>query len=190
MKLFKQIYYKIKFNKIIKKHANYKREKYEDRNVLESIIFPYILACRNPKTILDIGREDYQKFYNSFFKNRELWTLDYNPKYKKFGAKNHVVDDVVNIKKHFKSNYFDFILMNGVFGWGLNDEKKIQIAFNGIYEILKPGGIFILGYNDEIFPFEKINGLNKLKKYKFKPLKKSSFKCINGNHTYNFYIKE
>ena len=190
MKLLKLIYHKIKCKKIVKKHANYKREKYEDRNVLESIIFPYMLACHNPKTILDIGREDYQKFYNNFFENRELWTLDYNPKHKKFGAKNHVTDDVVNIKKHFKSNYFDFILMNGVFGWGLDDEKKIQITFDGIYKILKPGGIFILGYNDEIFPFKKINGLNKLKKYKFRPLKNSSFRCINGNHTYNFYIKK
>ena len=191
MKLIKQIYYKIKCKKIIKKHADYKREKYEDRNVLENIIFPHILACLNPKTILDIGREDYQVFYNNFFENRELWTLDFNPKHKEFGSNNrHIVDDVANLKKHFKNNYFDFILMNGVFGWGLDDKEKIQTAFDGIYEILKPNGIFILGYNDEIFPFEKINGLNKLKKYNFKPLKKSSFECINGNHTYNFYIKK
>ncbi|MCK5510531.1 methyltransferase domain-containing protein [Candidatus Parcubacteria bacterium] len=190
MKLLKQIYYKIKCDKIIKKHANYKREKYEDRNVLESIIFPYMLAYHNPETVLDIGREGNQKFYNDFFSNRELWTIDLNPKHREFGAKNHVTDDVVNIKKHFKNNYFDFILMNGVFGWGLDDEKKIQTAFDGIYKILKPNGIFILGYNDEIFPFKKINGLNKLKKYKFEPLKNSSFKCINGNHTYDFYIKK
>ncbi|MEA3449468.1 MAG: class I SAM-dependent methyltransferase [Patescibacteria group bacterium] len=182
-------YYKFIANHLIKKHA-YTREQFEDRDVLERIIFPYILSCFNPRAILDVGREDYEEFYNEFFTGRELWTIDIDPGRQEFGSIHHITDDVSNIKKYFKNNFFGFILMNGVFGWGLNDKNKIQQTFNAIYDILKPGGIFILGFNDDVVPLDKIEGLKKLKPYNFKPLKKKSFKCINGDHKYNFYIKE
>lgn len=189
MNPFRKIYYKLFVKKIVKENVDYQREKHEDRNVLETIIFPFVLSEFNPQKILDIGREDYQHFYNEFFLGRELWTLDYDPKRREFGADNHITDDVANLKKHFKENNFDFILMNGVFGWGLNKKAAVKKAFNAVYDILKPGGIFILGFNDAPVPLDSIDGLNKLKKYYFKPLKGSCFKCVNGNHTYRFYIK-
>jgi SAM-dependent methyltransferase len=190
MNIFRKIYFKLFAHKIVRENVDYKRDKHEDRSVLETIIFPHVLSKFNPQTILDIGREDYQHFYNSFFKNRTLWTLDFNPKREEFGADNHITDDVANLKKHFHDNEFDFVLMNGVFGWGLNKAKPVEEAFNAIYDILKPGGLFILGYNSAPIPLEKINGLNKLKKYFFPPLKGETFECSNGDHKYNFYIKE
>ena len=194
MTLPRIIYYQLLSKLITKKHANYDREKYEDRNVLERIIFPYILSHLKPKIILDIGREDYQKFYNEFFKNKELWTMDIDPKMEEFGAPNHITDDVSNIEKHFENNYFDFILMNGVFGWGLNEKDDIEKTFNAIHNILKPGGLFILGWNDvedlTPVPLEKIETLKKLKPYIFPPLKTDQFKCETGEHTYNFYTKD
>ena len=189
MTTIRKLYHALRSHLIVKKHVNHDREKFNDRNVLEKIIFPYVLAHHTPQTILDIGREDYQKFYNEFFKGRHLWTLDIDPEREAFGADNHIIDNATNIKKHFKDNYFDFILMNGVFGWGLNKEDDVQKAFNAIYEILKPGGVFILGWNDDIVPLNKIEGLKKLKPYYFKPLDGTEFCCVNGNHTYNFYIK-
>ena len=80
--------------------------------------------------------------------------------------------------------------MNGVFGWGLDKRKQINQTFNAIYDILKPGGIFILGFNDDIIPLKEIKGLKKLTSFNFKPLRGCSFNCINGNHKYNFYIKD
>jgi ubiquinone/menaquinone biosynthesis C-methylase UbiE len=190
MHLFRKIYYYFLTKKIIKKNVHYQREKYEDRNVLEAIIFPYVLDRFDPKTILDIGREDYQKFYNDFFKNRELWTIDSNPERKKYGSpEKHITDNVSNLKKYFQNNHFDFILMNGVLGWGLDSDKAINRTFNAIYEILKPEGIFILGWNDSPLDLDKIEGLNKLKKFNFKPLNTDHFRCVNGNHQYGFYIK-
>jgi len=191
-KLWRKIYYFFYTKKLIKEHA-YKREKFEDRDVLERIIFPYILSHFNPKSILDIGREDYQHFYNNYFKNRELWTLDFDPEREEFGADNHITDDVANLKKHFKENKFDFILMNGVFGWGLNDKEKIEKTFLAIHKILKPGGIFILGWNDvpDLTPvaLDEIKSLKKLKPFYFKPLKGEKFKATTGEHTYNFFQK-
>ncbi|MCK5357401.1 MAG: class I SAM-dependent methyltransferase, partial [Elusimicrobiales bacterium] len=176
-------YYKFLAKTLIKKHA-YSRQEFEDRDVLERIIFPYILAYFNPKKILDIGREGYQEFYNEFFRGRELWTIDIDPEKQEHGSTHHITDNVSNIKKYFSDNHFDFILMNGVFGWGLDKRKQINQTFNAIYDILKPGGIFILGFNDDIIPLKEIKGLKKLTSFNFKPLSGCSFNCINGNHTY------
>jgi len=194
MKIFKHLYHKYKCQAIIKKHADYKREKYEDRNVLENIIFPYVLANFNPKTILDIGREDYQGFYNEFFEGRELWTLDYNPEHKEYGMPgHHIADNAENVKKHFKNSYFDFILLNGVIGWGLNDINKIEKTIADIIDLMKPNGILIIGWNNfEDIPVidpKTIKALDRLKPLVFPPLKSARFECVNGKHTYNFYNK-
>lgn len=194
IKLWRAVYYWFYSRYLIKQYAGYQRPKFEDRDTLERIIFPYLLSNYNPQTILDIGREDYQEFYNLFFKNKILWTIDKDPSQKEFGAKNHIIDDVANLRKHFKSNYFDLIIMNGVFGWGLNNKQKIEKTFSAIYDILKPNGILILGWNnlDDLRPMalNKIKALSQLKKFYFKPLKTDSFRCKGkGHHTYNFYIK-
>jgi len=190
MNIFRKLYFKYFCNKIIKQNIDYKRDKDDDRVVLESIIFPYILAKYNPKTILDIGREDYQTFYNDFFAKRELRTIDINPAHAEFGNPgHHTIDNANNLKEHYKDNYFDFILMNGVFGWGLDAKDDVQNSFNAVYDILKPGGIFILGYNDDIVPIEDIEGLGKLKKLLLRPFKSHKFTCSEGKHFYRFYIK-
>lgn len=179
-------------DRLIKKYADYEREEFEDRNVLERIIFPYVLSEYEPQTVLDLGREEYQKFYNQYFRGRELWTMDFDPKRKRFGSKNHVTGDVAHLKDFFHDNQFDLVIMNGVFGWGLNDPAMIEQAFAAIYDILKPGGVFIFGYNDwpnKPMEVEAIENLKKLKPLYFEPLKGQSFKCINGEHTYRFFIK-
>jgi SAM-dependent methyltransferase len=192
MLLFRIIYYFFYSRYLIKKYA-YPRPKFEDRDVLERIIFPYVLSRLNPRRILDIGREDYQKFYNLFFRGRELWTLDKDPARQEFGADNHIVDDVANLRKHFQANYFDFILLNGVFGWGLNDKKDIEKTFTAIYEVLRPGGLFVFGWNDTEdltpMPLNKIKALARFKPFYFKPLSGATFKAKTGEHTYGFYTK-
>ncbi len=191
-KKLRAVFYPIYTDLLIKEFAC-ERLMFEDREVLERIIFPYLLIHENPRRILDIGREAYEKFYNLFFTGRELWTIDINPRRKKFGSKNHIIDDVVNLKKHFKNNYFDLIIMNGVFGWGLNQRENIETAIGGIYDILKTDGILVFGWNDALdtkpVPLEHIRALKEFKPYYFKPLKGINFKASSNNHIYNFYEK-
>lgn len=179
--------------RIIREHGE-DRKKFEDRDVLERIIIPSILADKNSKRILDVGREEYEHFYNLFFKGRELWTIDVDPERKEFGSKNHITDNVKNVTDHFNENYFDLIIMNGVFGWGLNDKNDIEKTFEGFYKILKKGGIFVFGFNDipDLVPvkIEKIKSLKMFDSLYFKPLNSSVFKSKTGEHTYMFFQKK
>lgn len=193
MKMLKKIYQNLRCRRIIYNNV-YKREKYNDRNVLEQIIIPHILAYHNPQKILDIGREDYEVFYNEFFTKRELWTIDMDKDRIEFGSPDHhVTDDVKNVSKHFKKNYFDFVLINGVLGWGLNDKEKIEKAFEGINEIMMHEGVLVIGWNNftdiNITKPSEIKALKSFKPLYFKPLKSQEFECVNGYHTYSFYIK-
>ena len=193
-KLYRRWHYRRLSEHLIKENF-YERLEFEDRDTLERIILPYVLSDLNPKRVLDVGREDYQSWYNEFFDGRELWTLDFNKRRKRFGAKNHITDDVANVSAHFQPGYFNFILLNGVFGWGLNDVQKIEQTFNSFYDLLAPGGLLIIGWNDleDLVPIEldRVEALKKFQPYTFPPLRSTSFLCTGeGRHTYNFYLKK
>jgi len=171
----------------------HRRHKYADRRVLEQIIIPSALSRFEPKTVLEVGREPYEAFYDEFFIGRELWTIDWDAAKAPFGARNHIIDDAANLRHHFRERYFDFILMNGVFGWGLNNGKAIERAFAAVHAILAPEGLFVLGWNDTPdlvpVPLDQVRALKEFTPYFFKPLNGTSFKCSTYEHTYNFYVR-
>jgi SAM-dependent methyltransferase len=189
----RDLYYRRLARRIVRSHVGCARAKYQDRNVLELIIIPHVLSRLNPRRVLDIGREPYGAFYNEFYAGRELWTIDWDPAKARFGARNHVVDDVANLRSHFRAAYFDFVVMNGVFGWGLNERISIEQAFAAIHAVLRPGGLFVLGWNDTPdlvpVPLAQVAALQDFTPYHFPPLRATSFKCSTCEHTYSFFTK-
>jgi SAM-dependent methyltransferase len=179
--------------RLVHRHVGRRRHKHEDRAVLEQIIVPFVLSRFDPQRVLDIGREPYGAFYNEFYVGRELWTIDWDATKAPFGAPNHIVDDVANLRNHFPADYFGFVLMNGVFGWGLNEEAAIEKALTAVYDVLAPGGLFILGWNDipdlVPVPLTQVQALRQFAPYRFPPLAGTSFKCATFEHTYSFYTK-
>jgi SAM-dependent methyltransferase len=165
----------------------------EDRRVLEETIIPIILSRFEPARVLDIGREAYEAFYNGFFAGRELWTIDRDAKNAQFGSENHIVDDVAKLRDHFAGPYFDFVLMNGVFGWGLNDGPDIEQALAAIHMVLRPGGLFVLGWNNTPdlvpVPLDRVEALRMFSPHHFDPLKGTSFTCSAYAHTYSFFSR-
>ncbi len=186
-------YYRSFVRRVVARHVTAQRPRYEDRNVLEQIIIPFILSRFEPETVLDIGREPYEAFYNEFFEGRELWTVDRDAARARFGSLNHIIDSAANLLSHFAEDYFDFVLMNGVFGWGLNEPDAIERAFAAIHVVLSPRGIFVLGWNDTPdlvpVPLEQIQSLKQFTPHHFEPLGGTSFLCDTFRHTYNFFVK-
>jgi SAM-dependent methyltransferase len=189
----RDVYYRSFVGGIVARHVPGPRAPYDDRRVLEQIVIPFVLSRFEPETVLDIGREPYQVFYNEFFEGRELWTVDWNADRARYGAANHIVGDAAGLADHFAEDYFDFVLMNGVFGWGLNDRSAIERAFAAIHAVLSPRGLFVLGWNDTPdlvpVPLDEVESLKYFTPYCFEPLAGTTFRCETFRHTYSFYVK-
>lgn len=167
-----------------------------DRYVLEDIIIPKLAASKEIDKILFVGCDWYTKPYIKYFRNKEYWTIEIDEKKSKYGSKKHIVDGLQNLGNYLENEYFDLIVCNGVFGWGINNKHDTEAAIKQCYNCLRPDGILVLGWNDvstyrPYFAIEECENLNNFEPYIFPPL--STFQYLTENsptrHTYNFYIK-
>lgn len=97
------------------------RMKTDDRRVLEDTILPAIARTPEYRRILFIGCDWYTRGYQKLFAARDYWTMEIDPAKSKYGARQHIVDSAENIAQHFQPDSLDFIVCNGVIGWGLDD---------------------------------------------------------------------
>ncbi|MBO3458293.1 hypothetical protein G7B40_004935 [Aetokthonos hydrillicola Thurmond2011] len=167
-----------------------------DRIILEDIIIPYFISNKDFHKILFVGCDWYTKPYKKLFKNQEYWTIEIDESKKKYGSANHIVDGLQNLSSYIKSDYFDLIIYNGVFGYGINSKEDTEKSFDQCFRALRTRGVVVFGWNDvpQYKPFpvtDECESLKKFEPYFFPPLSTSQFLTPNTvhRHTYNFYIK-
>lgn len=121
-----------------------------NRRVLEDDILPALAADPAIKRVLFVGCRWYTKIYGAIFANSEYWTIEIDPDQAKFGAGGgrHIVDSYLNLSKHVKPEFFDAIVINGVFGWGIDNPADTETALAETLQALRPGGVMVIGYND------------------------------------------
>ncbi len=167
-----------------------------DRYIFEQKIIPYFVNHEEFAKVLFVGCGSYTKHYEKWFRQKEYWTIDLNPMKKIYGAKKHIIGSMSDLNLHFKENYFDVIICNGVFGWGLNDKKDVEEAFAGCFLCLRNNGVLIIGWDDvperKPFPLETCESLSQFQPYFFPPLSTTQYVNLEDEtdkHKYNFYVK-
>jgi len=169
--------------------------KNEDRRVLEQVIFPYFLdreACRD---VLFVGCDWYTEGYNRWFEEKKnYWTIDADPSNGKYGAKQHIVDRLENVSRHFPAGSFDLIVCNGVFGWGLDARPDAEEAFLACYRCVREKGVLIVGWDNTAercpFPLSDCQSLRAFQPLVFPPLGTCEYQTdTTYRHTYTFYVK-
>jgi hypothetical protein len=167
----------------------------EDRRVLEQLIFPYFLRDDTRHNILFVGCSWCTKGYSKRFEKKNYWTIDIWPWKKRYGARQHIVDGLQNLDKHFKPGALDLILCNGVFGWGLDSKADVERAFQACFGALRDDGVLVVGWDDveerRPFPLAESECLRAFKPLVFPPLGTAEY--LTGTpdrHTYTFYIKQ
>lgn len=167
----------------------------EDRKLLEAVILTHL--CHDPavKRILFVGCEWYTKPYESRFRSKEYWTLEIDPGKRRYGAPRHVVDALKNLARHAPPDYFDAIVCNGVFmKSAIETREEAEPSFSACEHCLRPGGWFILGWNDtddlRPYPPSESTVLAALTRTRFPPLGTSEHRTDTSyRHTYTFYRK-
>lgn len=134
---------------ILRNFKNYKTKKTRNRKYFEYKILPFFYTKNNFQKILIVGIADYTMHYEEYFKKKHsVYTIDIDKNKTRYGIKNHhIVDCVSNVDKYFKKNSLDCVIMNGVYGWGLNKEHVLKKSLEKIYKVLKKNGILMFGWN-------------------------------------------
>ena len=120
-----------------------------DRVHLRNVILPAI-ARGGLARVLFVGVRGYTRSYGEAFQgtSTEFWTSDIDPAAAPCGAPGrHVIGDACRLDEAFPDKNFDLVVMNGVFGWGLDDPAGMDRAVVAAHRVLAPGGWLLLGWN-------------------------------------------
>ena len=164
----------------------------DDRRILETVIFPYILEAKELHRVLFVGCDYYTSHYTRLFDAKEYWTIDKDPSRARYGARLHAALSLARLGERFPPSYFDVIVVNGVVGWGLDEPSEIRESFEAASEGLRMGGLLVVGYNDSpdrlSVPLSMIQG--SLEAFVFEPLRTARYETTNPNrHTFAFFRK-
>jgi hypothetical protein len=164
----------------------------EDRRVLERVVMPWFAARDDMVRVLFVGCDWYTRSYARLFAGREYWTLDRDPGRARYGSARHVTDTLANAGRHLPAGGLDLILCNGVIGWGLDERDAMEASLAVCHELLRPGGVLMLGWNDvkERKP-ELVTESIRLRQFSpwvFPPFGSARFLTPTANrHTFSFY---
>jgi SAM-dependent methyltransferase len=128
------------------------------------------------------------------FADRRFATIDADAAKARYGGEPHVVDSLANLRSHFDSEAFDAVICNGVIGWGLDSREEIEAAVSQCHECLRPGGIFIVGWNDveprRPAPLDSIVAIGRFTPYALPPFPAPVYPTLGElRHVYNFYLR-
>jgi SAM-dependent methyltransferase len=124
------------------------RRRSADRRFLEEAILPALSRRGDVRSVLFVGCARYTRHYEALFPNAEYWTIDPDPRRRRWGARRHIVDRLERLDGHRIGDTFDLIVCNGVLGWGLNRRADAESAFQACHRALCAGGHLVLGWND------------------------------------------
>jgi len=165
----------------------------EDRRLLETVILRSLRDDPDVKRLLFVGCEWYTKPYESLFRGTEYWTLEIDARKRRYGAARHVTDALKNLSRYVEIGYFDAIVCNGVFmKTAIETREEAEPSFENCWRCLRPGGWFILGWNDvdELRPYppSESASLAAFEPAMFPPLGVSEFVTqTTYRHTYSFF---
>ena len=122
------------------------------RLFLEHEILPWI--GKQYARVLFVGTAPYTYQFERFFKrSREHYTtIDPVGGTAVWGGRNHIAAPIQEIGLHRPRGYFDCIVFNGVFGFGIDELEAQRAAIKVLHDALAPDGLLLVGWNTNLLP--------------------------------------
>jgi hypothetical protein len=125
----------------------------DDRSVLERIIFREIYTSGDYSNILFVGCSQFTSWYPTIFETCPkitFSTVDSDLQKLPHGSKTHHrvarFETLVNLPE--THGFYDLVILNGVFGYGIDSLNDKLTALKTTHAILKPRGKVLIGYRD------------------------------------------
>ena len=166
-----------------------------DRRVFEDRVLGHLAAASMPQHILSVGVRAYTRHHEALLAPHRLATIDIDPAVAHHGsALRHVVGSVCEVDRHFAAAGFDAVVMNGVFGWGLDTRADVDAALTGLHLVLRPGGLLVIGWNDVAlrrpFPLSSAAALRRFEPHCIAALGGTALALGGPNrHRFDFFVK-
>lgn len=167
-----------------------------DRLVLEQRILPHYGRDASIDSVLFVGCAWYTSHYWKYFPAKRVWTIDSDSRKRKYSTRfyGHVVDSLECVDRHFDRGFFDLIVCNGVYGWGLNRPDDCERAFRACLSCLAPGGRLVVGWNEtpdrNPAPFDSLEVWGEFDRLEPSPLGPSRFRVGPPDlHVFDFFVK-
>lgn len=167
----------------------------EDRRVLEQIVFAHYGTDSRIKTVLFVGCDWYTAHYQQrYFAAHDYWTIDADATRRKYGSAQHVVARLEELDRHFPRRFFDLIICNGVYGYGLDRAEDCERAISQCHACLAHEGHLLFGWNDvprrDPAPLSSVRGLSLFSPYSFPAFGTWQYVTDTAaRHTYYFFQK-
>ena len=121
-----------------------------DRALLERRVLPTFAADPSLRSLLFVGCGRYTRHYPSLFApaSERFRTIDIDPRRARYGHAGHLVAALQDVAECLPAGSVDSIVCNGVYGFGIYDRDELAKALGASCTVLRPGGSFVLGWND------------------------------------------
>lgn len=169
------------------------------------MVLPAFAGRADIRRILFVGCAEYTHSYQQLFERAEYYTLDVDPASERYGSEQpgrHFTASLADVASLFEPERLDLVLVNGVFGYGLDDREEAERAVAGCFTILKPRGMLMIGWNDlpQCKPFEilELRALDLFRAEAFPPLDgvedvervDGSYRVLSDyQHVFSFFAK-
>lgn len=145
---------------VVKVNAPYASfDRLASRRFLQDTLLPWA-RDRCPR-ILFVGAAPYTHRYEKLFAGRggRFTTMDVNPAMAVWGTADHIVGSVQEIPRFRQPGSFDGAILNGVFGYGVDDPAEMRRTVEALHAVLKPGGLLVVGWNMDLHVDPGVLGL-------------------------------
>jgi hypothetical protein len=158
------------------------------RLCLEKELLPWL--AKHYRKLLFVGTASYTFHYEGQFRRDQYTTIDWHPRNVVWGARDHIIARIEDIARVRPKGSFDCIILNGVFGFGVDDVEHMRVVIKALHEAIWSGGLLIVGWNTDMHADPDALGL--FEQY-FAPNTHEPWKERRHfpaeTHVYDFYVR-
>lgn len=120
------------------------------RRFLEGTILPWV--ARHHSRVLFVGTAPYTYQIARLFRRGgdHYTTIERERAGAMWGARTHIVAPIEEIGRHRPNGYFDCVVFNGVFGFGIDAIEAQRATIKILHDALAPGGLLLVGWNSNL----------------------------------------
>lgn len=117
------------------------------RRYLEKVLMPATCPPAGTRVVL-VGLHPYTTHYSYFYAEQQVFAFDPEPRMAAYrGRATFFPRRLRELARTVGPGTVGLIHCNGVYGWGLDDQRELEESLESVYEGLVPGGVLLFGYN-------------------------------------------